>query len=398
MAAVTSSKPAGGRAKKGRGRLWLAVHGWLALPVWGLLFVVCVTGTLLTVGHELEWLAAPAVRASNPGDLPRLPLNDIVASVAQAYPEGIVTHIKDVAPYLALEVTVATPDAPFARVHVNPYTGVVQGITEGPGFQGFLFGLHSWLLFPWSGTFNAGWYIVTALGFFMTGSIVTGLVVYKKFWKAFTQPRLRTGMGARTFWGDLHRLVAVWSLWFSATIAVSGAWFLIVLLIYSTGYDVFPDPPLVAREDVPVPGPQAKRLMPDLDGAVAAAERAVPGFRFAQISLPDSAYNHATVWGDDGLSLFGKFGHQVFVNPYTGNVGGMMRPEDMDTLQATTRLLPTLHFGAFGGLVTKLVWFVFGLGLSALVLSGIVIWTKRAAKATAGVLRPAEMSAPAPAE
>jgi len=32
-----------------------------------------------------------------------------------------------------------------------------------------------------------------------------------------------------------------------------------------------------------------------------------------------------------------------------------------------------LHFGYWGGLITKIIWFVFGLGISSLTLSGI--WT-----------------------
>lgn len=384
--------------KKSRGRLWLVVHGWVALPIWVLLFVVCVTGTLLTVAHELEWLATPTVRASNPDGLPRLPLNDVVAKVAEAYPQAIITRVEHLAPYMALDVGVALPDAPFARVHVNPYTGAVQGMTEGPGFHGFLFGLHSWLLFPWEGAMNYGWYIVTSLGFFMIGSIVTGLVVYKKFWKAFTQPRLRLDKGGRTFWGDLHRLVGVWSLWFSATIAITGAWFLVILVIYASGYEVFPHAPQLAREGVPPPRPGAERVMPDLDRAVEAAEAVLPGFRLHQISLPDSAYSHVTLWGSQGFSFFGDHGSQVFVDPYTGAVGSTRTPADMNALQVSARLLPSLHFGAFGGLVTKIIWFVFGLGLSAMVLSGIVIWTKRTAKATTETLRPAASPAPAAAE
>lgn len=387
-----------GGAKKGRGRLWLVVHGWLALPIWVLLFVVCVTGTLLSVAHELEWLATPTVRASNPEGVEPLPLNDIVASVAQAYPEGIITRVRQPEPYLAYEVTVALPDAPFARAHVNPYTGAVQGLTEGPGFTGFLFGLHSWLLFPWTGNFNLGWYIVTALGFPMLASVVTGLVVYKKFWKAFTQPRLRVTKGGRAFWGDFHRLSAMWGLWFTLIIAISGGWFLISLLIWSSGYKIFPDPPLVAREHVPAPGPAARRVMPDLDTAVAAAQAAVPGFRPSTITLPDSAYSHATLYGDNGFSFFGKSGHRVFVNPYTNTVGGTVVPGDMTALQVTSGLLPALHFGAFGGLVTKLIWFVFGTALSGVILSGIIIWTKRTAKATVDILRPVNATAPAAAE
>ncbi|MNN46449.1 hypothetical protein D3C81_1608310 [compost metagenome] len=46
-----------------------------------------------------------------------------------------------------------------------------------------------------------------------------------------------------------------------------------------------------------------------------------------------------------------------------------------------------LHTGDFGGLAIKLIWAFFGLVLSMMVLSGLLIWTKRTAQATAAALK-----------
>lgn len=50
-------------------RFWFLLHGWLSLPVWGLLLLVCITGTIATISHEITWLANPAARALNPDGL-----------------------------------------------------------------------------------------------------------------------------------------------------------------------------------------------------------------------------------------------------------------------------------------------------------------------------------------
>ena len=46
-----------------------------------------------------------------------------------------------------------------------------------------------------------------------------------------------------------------------------------------------------------------------------------------------------------------------------------------------------LHTGDFGGLWIKLIWAFFGLVLSMMVLSGLLIWTKRTALATLNALK-----------
>ena len=52
------------------------------------------------------------------------------------------------------------------------------------------------------------------------------------------------------------------------------------------------------------------------------------------------------------------------------------------TLEFVTESMRPLHTGDFGGLWIKLIWAFFGLVLSMMVLSGLLIWTKRTALAT----------------
>ena len=60
---------------------------------------------------------------------------------------------------------------------------------------------------------------------------------------------------------------------------------------------------------------------------------------------------------------------------------------DRSGLELVTESMRPLHTGDFGGLWVKLIWFFFGLILSMMVLSGLLIWTKRTALATAHALK-----------
>ena len=63
---------------------------------------------------------------------------------------------------------------------------------------------------------------------------------------------------------------------------------------------------------------------------------------------------------------------------------------DRSGLEMVTESMRPLHTGDFGGLWVKLIWFFFGLILSMMVLSGLLIWTKRTALATANALKRSE--------
>ena len=60
---------------------------------------------------------------------------------------------------------------------------------------------------------------------------------------------------------------------------------------------------------------------------------------------------------------------------------------DRSALELVTESMRPLHTGDFGGLWVKLIWFFFGLILSMMVLSGLLIWTKRTALATVNALK-----------
>lgn len=75
------------------------------------------------------------------------------------------------------------------------------------------------------------------------------------------------------------------------------------------------------------------------------------------------------------------------INPYNGEIAASRLLSNRTALEFVTESMRPLHTGDFGGLWIKLIWFFFGLVLSMMVLSGLLIWTKRTALATANALK-----------
>lgn len=190
-------------SKKSRSKLWFLVHSWLALPIWFFVLIVCVTGTLAVVSQEIVWLANPDIRASKPSEDARmLSFDQVIAAIKREEPQVIVQSIiRPDETHFALSVDLSYPDGRSVEAYVNPYTGAIQGISPAFDFKQFTRALHGWWLVPFTNGFSWGWYLVSALGLPLLASLVTGLVVYKRFWKGFLRPTLRIRHGARIFWG-----------------------------------------------------------------------------------------------------------------------------------------------------------------------------------------------------
>jgi len=379
-------------SKKSRSKLWFLVHSWLALPIWFFVLIVCFTGMLAVVSQEIVWLANPDVRATKPSDdAERLSYQQILDALHEAEPDMTVRLLNQPdGSHFALNAAVTLADGTSPTLYVNPYTGAIQGKSPDFSFEQFTRALHGWWLVPFTHGYSWGWYLVSLLGLPMLASLVTGLVVYKKFWRGFFKP-VRTGHGSRIFWGDLHRLAGVWSIWFIAVISITGLWFLIQAILADNHITISSQPvvPVISREEVPQSpdGTPAQRI--DLDEAARIASEQIPGLDISFIPLPATAYSHISMAGRGWYPLMFQ---SAEVNPYTRKVDSQFLLGDRSALEFVTESMRPLHTGDFGGLPIKLIWFFFGLVLTLMVLSGLLIWTKRTAQATAAALKRSEKS------
>jgi uncharacterized iron-regulated membrane protein len=390
-------------SKKSRSKIWFLVHSWLALPIWFFVLIVCVTGMLAVVSKEIMWLANPEMRANQPADdAPRLSFEQVRESIERNEPQLIIGRITEPdGDYFALNVNVTRPDGRAATAYANPYTGVVQGFAPSFDFRAFTRALHGWWLVPFTNGFSWGWYLVSLLGLPLLASLITGLVVYKKFWKSFFKPTLRIGQGARIFWGDFHRLSGIWSIWFIAVISITGTWFLIQAILFDNQISISSQSPVasvIPHASVPLTADGSPAPTISLDKAIEIARQKIPGLEPSVVSLPLNAYSNMTIAGRSWYPLMFQTAE---INPYSGEIATSHLLSDRSSLEFVTESMRPLHTGDFGGIWIKLIWAFFGLLLSMMVLSGLLIWSKRTAMATINALkrtpRAQEPRAPQPA-
>ena len=370
-------------------RFWFQLHGWFSLPIWLIFCFVCLTGTIAVFSHELTWLTNPAARATNPNNLPVKPVAELVAAVEQAYPTADVGMVMVFEPYLVNAISFTDHDKPFAIAYVNQYSGDIQQINEGITFIGFMRSLHGWLLFPWQDGYSVGYYLVSAMALVMLGALVTGLVVYKNFWRSFVKPKIRLNQGKKTILADLHRLAGVWSIWFLLLMSATGLWYLLQAILWHAGVDIEEHAPLVAAQQLP-----ASHTAPpvSLADAMHIALQRWPDFKPSYVMLPEHNRDMYTLMGGAKHIFYDQQAYTLRINPWSGDIAHEATPATMNTLQTVMHIADPLHYGTLGGIWTKAIWFLFGLLLSGMSITGFMIWGSRTVKAVRTSRNSAELT------
>ena len=372
---TTAALPGDGAPAKAatkKARLWWLVHQWAGLKLSILMSFVLLTGTLAVFSAEMDWLMRPALRVapssvSGPVDWPAIARN-----AAAFRPDHEIQSIDaPAAAAFAASVMVKKPDGRYAFLYAHPTTGEIQGEGHWVGAKRVLRNMHRHLNMPtWLGV-----PIVSSLALLLLVTLVTSMVVYKKWWRGFTRPiRARS---ARTGWGDFHRLAGVWSLWFMALMVLTGLWY----LAEST----------VARAP-PLPRPQAGRSLPPspsttaaladrLALGLAAARTADPALRIERIVFPSGRVAAFRFEGQKSAILVRPRANAVWTAADDGRTLLVTDGRDLSVHQRLSEMADPLHFGTFAGYWTKIPWFLFGLLLTALSLSGAALHSMRLLKA-----------------
>ena len=354
------------RAPKARSRWW-RVHAWLGLKLSLFATVIFLSGTLAVVANELDWLADPAQRAS-PAAGQAASWGTLASNALAAVSGGRIDLIeRGPDPWFATTAVIKAPDGHRRRVLLDPATGQVKRVAGFGSIERFLRDFHRRLMLPVA----IGIPLVTSLAFVLLGSLVTGLVTYKKFWKGFfKRPR---GGGLRKTSGDLHRLIGVWSLWFVALVIVTSLWYLVELL----GASATPALPLhkVSKAERKIKSPQPAGA--DLDRLAATAAASYPNLVVKRVLFPFPGMKAVGFQGEAGTLLVTEKANAVFVDPLSGQVEMKVVGDQLSAHQRVAEMADPLHFGTVGGLPTKLIWFAFGAALTALSITGVMIYAAR---------------------
>ncbi|MCL1125425.1 PepSY-associated TM helix domain-containing protein [Shewanella surugensis] len=342
-------------------------HSWFALTAMLPLMILSITGSILVFKPEIDlWLMKDHVALMQGGGN-RLSLDKSLADISQQLPEYELGRWKmfddSARPDVLFVIKRGTFD--WYKVYFNPYQGQVisQAVPLNHDFTDWLLELHAHFLLEQSGQILG---LILAGVFFFLG--VSGLLIYKNFWKRlFT---LRWDKKWRAFFSDIHKMFGVISAPIFIILAITGGyWNVSKLTRVSAGG---PPAPLVMNKPFYNPLISFDRLQTDL-------EQVIPEFSLHYIGFPLNANAPILMRGgvSTPLSMMSEFGSGARFDAVTGQ---LITQWDVRLQGNVTQLINSfrsLHFGTFAGVPSRIFWFVLGAMPIVLAFTGSFLWWQR---------------------
>jgi uncharacterized iron-regulated membrane protein len=354
---------------------WL--HTWFGLVVGWLLFAIFLTGTLAVFDHEISFWMQPELQRAGPQV-------DVATSTKHAL--RLLQQTASQARFWRIDLpSERTPtiraeylrDGRFTGQHLDPATGAVvtpRQTMGGEFFYRFHYRLHLG---------DAGIWIVGAAGMAMLTILVSGVIIHRRIFRDFFT--FRPFASAHRAWLDAHNALGVLALPFHIMITYTGV--VVFYTIYMPAgidalygsHDAYFDDifPRAARAHSVEPAP-----LTAIEPLIAEAEM-IFGGDVRRIVIRDAGRASALIElysrFDDRLRLFRD---RVYFDGITG--ARDVSQTEFGPAHLTQSVMAGLHLIQFGGDVMRWLYFILGLASSAMIATGLLLFTRKRRARDAG--------------
>lgn len=356
---------------------WYAWHSLVGIKLSILICFILITGTLATISHEIDWLANPSKRVLPSVNSSKINWSFIYQSANQRQTNDPISQINaPIDDWFAVEIIRSDENDQLYRQFYHPETGEYQGDGRWYNWQRFFRMTHRHLMMPTI----IGTTIVCVVGLLMFFSLISGFFLIPKWWKSFfKKPRINN---RKTFWNDCHRLFGLWSSWLLLVVCVTGIWYLMELWGLNANFPDQKDSISTIEEQVLVmPSQQTFRHIVNNVSKHHDME-------IKHIIFPSKRTNVVTIQGQNNTILVRDRANNVIFNPITGDYLSSRFAEEQSVHVRISEAADPLHFGTIYGIYTKLLYFIFGVALSSLAISGTYLYGLRYCKTHSGMSTP----------
>jgi len=356
------------------------LHGWLGLHLGFLLFLICISGTIAVFTPEIDWLLDPARRVG-PGD-GRAPASagEIAALVSEERPRAALAYIiRSPSASHADGAMIRYPNGVARILFIDQYQRKITGERTFLDAKSFTRIFHKqFYLVPTTIGFHGTW-IVGLFSIVLLGSVITGLMAFKHPFGAMFLIRWRKR--GRLKWSDIHRCLGVWGLVVALVVSLTGLWYLGERAGEDAGL-IEHEPPAAKIADEELSEYGWKLQWRPLDDLMVIAQRAYPELEPTRITLPMRPGDLLRIYGNAEALAVRDQANSVSLNPVSGEIVSIERAIESSPTTRLAHSIDPIHFGTFGGVLTRIIWFVSGLAISVGILAGAYLYVLRVMRKT----------------
>ena len=382
-------------------KIFAKIHLWLSLPLGIVLTVVCLSGAVLVFEGEITRALHPKLyRVAAPADARPLRPSQLAGRIGGQMPDSL--HL------VSLQLSARSDEPCMAafretgrrQLSVDPYTGNVNGWAESPAFFGTVRKLHRWLLDPppSKGEKSVGKAIVGVSTLALVLILISGLILWIPRSRKALRNRLKVSYsdGRRRFWHDSHVSLGFYATLLLLVMALTG-------LTWSFGwyrtaaYALFggPQQTVAAQEKPSRKADSGNRHERERSGERTAgreqgkrpAETEARPFDYAvwdevleQLTAHCTAYKTIVLTQTEAQvarqSAMRRIDRATF-DPRSGRLAEITRYEETPRQQRLRGWFYAFHTGTWGGIWTKILYFLAALTGASLPLTGYWLWWRR---------------------
>jgi uncharacterized iron-regulated membrane protein len=349
---------------------WNIIHRWSSLIATPFLLILFLTGIPLIFSDEIEqlthieeWVQSGQVNS----DKKISSLQEAIEETKKSFPLKTPLYIffdkddKNIS-YLKLDDSTNTDENDAILFKIDLNKGEIQDeIERGFSLMHFLFRLHVDL---YSGLY--GKWFLGFMTFFGIISILSGIVVFLPYKKKAFQLIKNNKSNIYTYI-TRHNIASVWMIGWALIISLTGL------------INAFADPLLRSSHDK-----QIENILSDskfdnakfnLDDAIRLVQEVNPGMNIQKLAYPEtllSGKNFFTFY------LHGKSHLEMYLTKMVYvDLEGQLVDKNLNTSRPwyikILQLSKPLHFGDFGGIFLKIIWFIFDAFFLYIIYTGVVI-------------------------
>ncbi len=388
-------------------KIFAKIHLWLSIPLGIFISIICLTGAILVFEQEITQALNPKLyRVETTSENTPLSPSELAEAINRQVPDTLQLTSLQFAQDPEKPVWAGFKNAGKKTLSVNPYTGEMNGWSKNYPFFQEVRKLHRWLLDAPArkGEKSVGKAIVGITTLLMVVILISGLVIWIPRTTKALKNRLKISCtkGWRRFWYDSHVATGFYTLIFLLVMALTG-------LTWSFGwyrtaaYSLFGAAPQAmetshghagkpqeadssqhrnrqdgdsktGRQARPDESDKASsnqiRLYQTWNRVLAGLQRTYPAYTSIKLEQ-GSAQIVTSPEGSLRKSDTARF------QAGNGNITGIITSDQAPVSQKMKGYFYSFHTGSWGGIWTKILYFLAAILGGILPLSGYYLWYKK---------------------